>query len=537
VKDIWKNRSRRYSPAPAIICGGLVCVLGLLGVFQEPDSRWYDLILGLRGSSQAPRELLRIDVDSDAVALEGAQPWSGGKLSEGLSPLVEFGAAVVALDLPPTRSSAGDIDMAALEALEPAIEKEYSGIRGNILTLFEGLRTGSVRPEEADSAIAGLLGLVGESESRLSGAAAALGGSGEEHFAVWSALQGRTYAAANPEPLVPDRDGVMRRISLIRRGSPDLSGPLSALKGRLDWKGFELRKDGLVLKSAVLHSGEKRRDIFIPLDSEGKLLLPFRRARSVSDSAPAKKAAAGPRRLSWAEFSRAVLLEESLYERLRELGPSLPDSARGAYTSLMDRHDFAQRLESELLAMPSSERLGGWREARKSYFERAGAFLKEYAPDSGAQRSYAALSALRSHFVKEIPGSFCLVATAYSTVECRGPFGGTVSEADAETALADSILSGNFLRGTPGWADYAAAALIILLLLLVWLLGGTRWMEPAGIALALLCPALSALIFALRGLYFAPCLPAFCALSAALGLSLARALRRTTTPPPPTVER
>ncbi len=541
--------SRRRTPLILIVCFGLACVMGLLGLFRESDRKYYDLILGLRSREPAPRELLRVDVDSDAVALDGALPWTGEKLSDGLSTLVEFEAGVVAIDLPPRKSSEGEIDLAALDALQPSIQKEYSGLEENILTLFEGLRTGSVPPAEAASSIAGLLKLVQESGTRLSEAAAALGGSGEEHFAAWSALQGRTYVAANPEPLAADSDGVLRRVSLMRKGSPDLSGPLNALKGRLDWKGFELKNGVLVLKSVLVQSaplrkGEKRVDVFVPLDSDGRLLLPFRKPQTGAQTGTsgakndgAERRSMGPRRLSWAELSRAHLLEESLSGRLKELEDDLPEYARGEYLSLLDRQAFIQRLENQLLASPDTGMLAEWREARREYLERAGGFLRTNAPNSGAMRSYTALAGLRNRFAKEIPGAFCLVAAAYSSSDCRGPFGNSLSEADVEAALADSILSRTFLQEGPVWFSYVAAFAVAFILMLLWFFIGGRAAESGSWILALLCPALSALVFALKGPYLAPSLPCFCALSAALGLSFARALSRTTTPPPPTVER
>jgi hypothetical protein len=494
----------------ALGAGALICLLGLVGLFRGLDGKCYDLLLGLRGAEPPARELLLVDVDRDAIAAEGLQPWSGERLAAGLSLLVEFDSNYVALNLPPGRAGPGEVDAAALRALPGSVETELEGIKKNIGTLFDGIRLGSVPPAEASRAIAELLGLVDGSEARLLGAVAGVSGPGEGDFREWARLQGKTFIARDLDPLSPDEDGVLRRASVLRdKGSaPELLSSLSALQGRLGWPEPELRRGSLFLKDARL-PGARPRELRLPLGADGRLLLSFRRQGGKDDF----------RRISWAELSRTKALEGRLMEELRGLEPSVPPEARGAYASLLDRRSLAEETERELLSGADASRLAEWRATRAAFFEEARAFLAANFPNSEAMGSYEALSALRASLAREIPGSFCLVSLATPETG-RLPSGERASQSAVQAALADSILRGSFLREIPRrFSLWGALALSLLVAL------ATLYMRPKGacvlgLGLGAGTLAASAVLFLGWGIYLAPVAPFLAALATAAVLGL-----------------
>jgi hypothetical protein len=493
----------------ALGAGALICCLGLAGLFRGLDGKCYDLLLGLRGTEPPARELLLVDVDRDAIAAEGLQPWSGERLAAGLSLLVEFESNYVALNLPPEQAGPGEVDAAALRALPGSVETELEGIKKNIGTLFDGIRLGSVPPSEASRAIAELLGLVDGSEARLLGAVAGVSGPGEGNFREWTRLQGKTFIARDIEPLSPDEDGVLRRASVLRdKGSPELLPSLAALQGRLGWPELESRPGWLLLKDAKL-PGAKPGELRLPLGADGRLLLSFRRQGGKGDF----------RRISWAELSRAKALEGRLMEELRGLEPSVPPEARGAYASLLDRRSLAEEAERELLSGADASRLAEWRATRAAFFEEAQAFLAANFPNSDAMGSYEALSALRASLAREIPGSFCIVALATPETG-RLPSGERASQSAVQAALADSILRGSFLREiSRRFSLWAALGLSLFVAL------AALFMRPKGACVLGLCLgagvlAASAALFLGWGIYLAPAAPLLAVLATAAVLGL-----------------
>jgi hypothetical protein len=491
--------------------GAFICCLGLIGLFRSLDGKIYDFLLGLRGTEPPARELLLVDVDRDAIAAEGLQPWSGERLAAGLSLLVEFNSNFVALNLPPEQAGAGEVDASALRALPSSVETELDGIKKNIGVLFEGIRLGSVPPSEASRSIAELLGLVDGSRSRLLGAVASVSGSGEGDFREWVRLQGRTFIARDIEPLALDEDGVLRRASLLREKgpAPELLPSLAALQGRLGWPGLESRPGSLLLKDARL-PGSKPRELRLPLGQDGRLLLSFRRQGRKGDY----------RRISWAELSRAKALESRLMEDLLGLEPSVPVEARGAYASLLDRGSLAKEMERELLSGAEASRLAQWRATRVAFFEETEAFLAANFPNSEAMGSYEALATLRASLAREIPGSFCIVSLA--TPEAgRIPSGERVTQSAIQAALADAILRASFLREIPRRLCLWAALALTLLIALAALFMRPKRACLLGLGLGLGALAASATLFLGWGIYFAPAAPLLAALAAAAGIGFA----------------
>jgi hypothetical protein len=564
------------SPIIALAVGLLLSFLAFLGLFRGIDGRFYDFLLGQGRIRPPARELLLVEADEDALAAEGPLPWGGESLARGLSLLTEFGAQDLVLDLPLAREGEQALDKGALGTLPGLLEKEFAGIESNVTTLFDGIRLGSVRPQDAGRFVSELKLTIDESRARLVGALSGAAGAGGELFRKEARLQGRVWLpvelataaeAAHDEAtawalrnftltgfksslaqearagglLAPDTlllrgargggfrnqildaDGRERRAALITAIGADRLPNLAfaALLDNLGEPAIEAKPGRLILKDALL-PGKEARDLVLPLTEEGYFLIDWRRPGGVFDY----------RRLSWGELSRVARLEANLLEALKDMdGLGL---LTGEGSSLLDLRALAATLEADILESGDSSRLGAWRDARQRYFAQVGSFLngeaektlpedaRSHAAFETARAVYKPLAALRATLAEKVSSSFCIVASSLPREGGgRTSLGDPALEGRASAAIVDSVLASSFITELPPrWAPALGLGLSLLVALSALLIDRKRVLV-LGLALALTALAGSALGFLGWRLWLGPSGPVFAVLGAALGAGLA----------------
>ena len=344
--------------------------------------------------------------------------------------------------------------------------------------------------------------------------------------------------------IAPDPDGVIRRAALTARYGGDHLGQLglAALLDFLGNPGVELGPTGLLLHGAVMPQGAAR-DIRIPFTDAGRMMLQWPRARATD----------GFRHLSWAEL-------RSYQERERDLVSSLKDMDAHGYlsylrsdTTLLDEYSTASKLEGAMLAAGASESRDEWRSARDRFFSLADQFLngdaeeriiadadraqrsdslsesekkavgeeRDRVPEafSTARGALAELARLRATLKQQLEGSLCVVSLGPSR-RAVSPFGAPAGDGVASAALANTILTGRFLREAGAPIGYVISACLVILAAI-----GVLRMKPlvklaAGAGLAAASAALLGAFFLVFSIFVSPVVPAASALLTGAGLSI-----------------
>ncbi|HYW82283.1 MAG TPA: CHASE2 domain-containing protein, partial [Spirochaetia bacterium] len=155
-----------------VVVTAFCVLLGFAGVFSIPGGWIYDTLSRVKPAAPAAPALLLIDVDQQATAAAGPWPWSRDLLADGLVALKEMNASYAVLDLPLGQKSAPGLDPSALrEALPAALDREFQQVEENIQSLFDAIRRGSVRPQDAPRYVSDLIGLTAMAKTRLREAA------------------------------------------------------------------------------------------------------------------------------------------------------------------------------------------------------------------------------------------------------------------------------------------------------------------------------------------------------------------------------
>lgn len=542
-------RKQKSLLRPGLVLG--LSVLTALAAASPPGRllglRFYDAALSLRPGRAAAPELLVLEAPKDRYGAEELASIIAllDEAEAGRALLLEGGGGPASLDPAEELSS-------LRKELPEAIEREYEDIDANLRAVFEGLRQGSIAPREAERYIEALASLVAASGERLSeladparsparlrleeeagrfgrlfvgleageagepmrdggkGAAGRGGpesGPGTEGFA----LPVRRLDAAPPpeavlgEPLFvggargggfselrPDPDGVLRRVRLVaeEEGLIYARAELAALADRLGGPELRLGKGRLELRGAKFPGG-KTRDIVLPLDAEGRILLDW----------PSLEGEGAPRSLSSEDILEARRLEaelQSLLEGMEEEGLLAGEGGR-----LPSLHRFAARLRLEA-APGDAEAARAWREARAKFFEAAASYFDAYpeaglaaelaaaAPEAGgseaeleafAERLYAlsrrhaaaraclaALLPLRERLLGELRASFVFLPVAGKGEAPRTGRGEKVRPEAAAALLTNQLLEGSAPRALPssaslcfGLASALAASLFLIL--------------------------------------------------------------------------
>ncbi|MDR2629384.1 MAG: hypothetical protein LBC60_00515 [Spirochaetaceae bacterium] len=443
---------------------------------------WYDFLTTCRPSPPVSGEITLIETNTGGTEPpEKFFPYfiEGGTAASVLQCLTEVEASALILQIPVAGLSSGMLSNTA--ELIFRFDEEFGLLEGNILNLFEAIRLGSIRPEEAAAYVGELLNLTEQGKDRL----LALFMSPEETrvFEKAIAVFGRVWKTGGAGYFITqtDPDGVLRRIApvLLEEGEPE-HPVYTALKDRYKQPAIEHTADGLILR-LVNADGETR---FLPLDKRGALLI----------EKPGKE-----RDFKRVPLSLILDYEEADKELYRILTAAAPLGIYGGlnpekYPPVL--YEYALSIREDLLREPGEEKKLLWIEGRKRYFSALEDFCYgpgEMALISGyetriavevasAEREASAVQELRNqrdelirtfrdirekyNSLEEIRGT--LKSLLYGSFCILGPGGQGPTETEASAILANSLLSGSVIRPAPlrqvlFWSLAAACILCLCL--------------------------------------------------------------------------
>jgi adenylate cyclase len=581
----------------------LLYAAGVMGFLEE---RTYDIFLRGRPNRERIKQVAFLDVDDEAIAYNGVFPWPRSAMADGFLRLKEYGVLAVILDIEFIDKGPEGIDSVYLDRDFPLeFERTFYYLGANVSDLLASLRAGWIGAEEAELYEGELLSMIQDEKTELFQKTLGIVRDNDLYLAQASALFGRTWATLNlrddflsgeqaerrplaeqkfsyPVDLAPgasgtpyidilpaipsfaeaargagftnvhvDEDGVRRRIFLVHRVGDHwyLQLAFAPLMEYLDYPQIRLEKRRLVLKDARLPGGEIR-DISIPLDSGGRMLLDWPETDFQDSFKP---------HISFAEFSRLEALEAQIERYLAELETSnLPyfarfdaglspvpgliyeinllfGEARDARTlALAERSDaaFERSLEYRSRAMDMIRSLDAG-ELAASLRPLAAVLGREYpedAEDIRQEADYIArlaeyldlareqYQAAQSWLRENLEGKFCIIGRVDTGTTDIGvnPFFGKYVNVGTHAVVLDTILRESFIRPlSPLWSAACCLVLAILLMLVL------KDLKPAlraglGAGAALLFALLSFAVFRFTGVFIGPLGPVLAALAAVI---------------------
>jgi adenylate cyclase len=549
MKNIWIG----------LAAGAFFALLYGAGVLGPLDERIYDVFLRGRPERERIGNVVFLDVDDAAIAHNGVYPWPRSIMADGFLRLKEYGASAVVLDIEFVDNAPQGVDSIYFERDFPAdFEETFSEISHNVTNLLEAVRSGRFSRAEEREYEKELIQRIQEEKAGLFERTSAIARDNDIYLAQASALLGRTWATINlqtqplsgeqaerrplaeqkfayhpvraaPEaqggryvdllPAIPsfsqtlrgagftniniDADGVRRRIFLAQEvaGFWYLQLALAPLMEYLGHPEIHLEKQRLTLKNARFPGAEVR-DIVIPLDTQGRMMLDWPKTDYLNSFTP---------HYSFSEFSRLddleALMEQyaasleadpvgffvqfdeslsplaaiayqgsSLFQQSRDaLGRALAEQSDEEFNRYLALRNEAVALQQSLLGL----------EAAAKIRTLAAALEQEYPDDAEAIRSEAEYIAqivdymetaagnyagIQEELRESFTGKFCIIGRTDTGTTDIGvtPFYSEYVNVGTHGVVLDTILRESFL--VPLHPLWSAILCIVLALALVFLL-------------------------------------------------------------------
>ncbi len=331
----WKNTLLGFASAV------FFSLLYVAGVLEPIEDRIYDFFLRFRAGRERIDNVVFLDVDDPAIAYNGVFPWPRSITADALLRLKEYGAAAAIFDIEYIDKGPQGVDTVYLnQGLTPDFIRSFSEINSAQAELFSALKAERIPFSEIDEYSGELSGLIAYERDSLLEKARGIARDNDLYLAEASALFGKSWGTLNlqKEPLVGeqserrvmaeerfalsvdaepsvflnenidvlppipvfaetlegagftnvhiDSDGVRRRIYLAQNVQGHWYAQL-AFSPLLDYLGnpaVELSRGSVKLKDARLPSGTK--DISIPLDGEGRMMLDWPREDYINSFKP-----------------------------------------------------------------------------------------------------------------------------------------------------------------------------------------------------------------------------------------------------------
>ena len=305
-------------------------LLYLVNALTPLEDRLYDFFLNFRANRERVDNVVFLDVDDQAIAYYGIFPWPRSVIADGLLRLKEYGANAVIFDIEYIDRGPQGVDTLYLEqGLETDFERSFSDIQKAAQEIFAAFRDGRLNRGDVNNYAQDLSDLITSQKNDLYNKAAGVARDNDLYLAQaialnrhgWSTLNLREYPLEGEQserrpiaeerfsypvtassgsskgagfvdilPALPvfsqiskgagftnveiDKDGVRRRVYLTQNifNHWYLQLSFAPLIEHLGNPEIKLDKRKLTIKQAKI-SDNKTKDIVIPLDSKGRMML------------------------------------------------------------------------------------------------------------------------------------------------------------------------------------------------------------------------------------------------------------------------
>jgi adenylate cyclase len=591
-----------------LAAGLFFALLYVTGIINSLEERVYDFFLRGRPDRERISNVVFLDVDDDAIAYNGVYPWPRSVMADGFLRLKEYGTSAVILDIEFIDKGPQGIDTVYLDRDFPAdFERTFYQVSTNVSDLLAALRSGRIGREEAERYEGELLSLIREEKTKLFQRTSGIARDNDVYLAQASALFGHTWATLNLQDLplsgeqaerrslaeerfsypvnaAPDAqggdfvdvlpaipsfaeavrgagftnvfvdpaDGVRRRIYLAQKVYDHwyLQLAFAPLMEYLGYPGIRLEKRRLILKDALFPGSNAARDIVIPLDTGGRMMLDWPRTDYRDTFKP---------HISFAEFSRLEEIESQMEQYLTELesaGLSFFaqfDESLSAAPGIIYRINAlfvdAREARARALAEGSGEAFDLYLEHRAEALDLIRSFgelepgakalalveglERDYPEDAAAIREEAEYIATMAEYLDtareqyqavqtrlrgQLEGKFCIIGRTDTGTTDIGvnPFYGEYVNVGTHAVVLDTILRESFI--TPLHPLWSAVFCVILALLLMLLLSALKPVPRTmlGVGITFLFGAVCFAIFRYTGIFIAPLGPLLSAVIAVI---------------------
>jgi len=327
------NEVSRNMVSSALLGFGAAAVFSLLyaiGAMSSLEDRIYDFYLRFRPDRRRIDSVVFLDVDDQAIAYNGIYPWPRSIPADGLLRLKEYGAKAAIFDIEYIDRGPQGVDIVYLDrGLENDFFQSFSEIDTNVKDLLSAVSTGKIGRNDMADFAGSLSEMINSERQNLFAKAQRIARDNDEYLAQALALFGRSWTTLNLQafplygeqsrrrpaaeerfsytvaaahdahkgagfvdilPSLPkfaesslgagftnvevDNDGVRRRVYLTQNIHDHwylqlAFAPLTDFLGRPE---ISLGKKKMIIKQAQMPDGGKR-DIVIPLDSKGRMML------------------------------------------------------------------------------------------------------------------------------------------------------------------------------------------------------------------------------------------------------------------------
>ena len=303
------------------------------GIFGTLSYQTYDFFLRFRADRERSSDVIFLNVDDNAIAYYGVFPWPRSVTADGIMRLKEYGLRALIFDIEFIDRGHQGVDTIYLtRGLSVDFDRTFSEINAAVQDIFNAARAGMLDPADIDHHAQTFTHFVNVERSRLYNEVRRIARDNDEYLFQASELFGRSWVTLNlrSDPLWGEQaerrpiaeERFSRRIiaaeNVHKGNAVDILPPLPGLALSAQGAGFtnieidadgirrrlylaqnvhdhwylqlsfaplihylgnpqiELERRRLTIRDAHLPSGEIR-DIVIPLDSRGRMLLDWPR--------------------------------------------------------------------------------------------------------------------------------------------------------------------------------------------------------------------------------------------------------------------
>lgn len=335
--------------------------------------------------------------------------------------------------------------------------------------------------------------------------------------------------------VVIDNDGVRRRIDLLRYYNGKYF-PQLAFAPLYDWLGqpkIEANKNNLLLKGAVMPNGDVK-DIDIPL-MNGHLIINW----------PAKPFIESFRHMTYWYLIMHNTLYDNLINNLRTMRDVGFLDYYSGNTPFYELHQYSYSLLENMIKTGNTKDFKEYINVRNYFLGEIGIFLSGSAkdqiladveavlaaPDSEVSQDikisytdlkgtvpiffeeslkiFNDLTEVRKILVENLEGSFCIIGnTGTSTTDIGvNPFEKEYVNVGTHAAIANTILSGSFLRFAPRWIPILISFIFSYLVFFCIKNSSTSISIVIGFAFIAAIIAIATAVFRFTGIYYDIILP------------------------------
>ena len=343
----------------------LFTVLYFFDILGPIENQLYDFFLGFRADRDRIDSVVFLNVDDIAIAHNGVYPWPRSIPADSLLRLKEHGARAAIFDIEYIDRGPQGVDILYLDqGLPMDFERSFTWINSAAQDILSSIKAGRMDRDDLDYYAQGLSGLIDDEWSSLFTKAQNVARDNDRYLAQALGVNGKSWVTLNlravpldgeqaerrpfaeerfsynvyaaddahrgknvdilpPLPMFAeaamgagftnveiDKDGIRRRIFLAQNIQDHwylqlAFAPLIDYLGKPD---IILEKNKLTVRQAKMPDG-RIKDIVIPLDSEGRMMLDW----------PSKNYKDSYRHISFAEFSLLDDIEAELEQFSRAL--------------------------------------------------------------------------------------------------------------------------------------------------------------------------------------------------------------------------